>query len=140
MPEVKESSSAKAWAPPPFPVGGRMPTDVGVVACNCGKQTLEEDFFHRQVNSKGRSQRFDCCHSLHVSLFFDGTNNNDDNDTKKNHPSNIAKLFHASLRGTQAKEKGYFSYYMPGVGTPFPEIGELDYSEEGLIYATGGGG
>ena len=27
---------------------------------------------------------------------------------------------------------------MPGVGTPFPEIGELDYSDEGLRYATGG--
>ncbi|NVL51298.1 DUF2235 domain-containing protein, partial [Pseudomonas syringae pv. actinidiae] len=27
---------------------------------------------------------------------------------------------------------------MPGVGTPFPEIGELDYSEGGLKYATGG--
>lgn len=27
---------------------------------------------------------------------------------------------------------------MPGVGTPFPEIDELDYSEEGLKYATGG--
>jgi hypothetical protein len=75
---------------------------------------------------------------LHISLFFDGTNNNEDNDTKNLQPSNIAKLFHASLRGSSAESSGYFSYYMPGVGTPFPEIGELDYSEEGLRYATGG--
>ncbi|WP_256591180.1 MULTISPECIES: phospholipase effector Tle1 domain-containing protein [unclassified Pseudomonas] len=82
---------------------------------------------------------FECCHSLHISLFFDGTNNNEFNDTKKDHPSNIAKLFHASLRGKKAEEEGYFSFYMPGVGTPFPEIGELDYSEEGLTFARGGG-
>ncbi|WP_207291276.1 MULTISPECIES: DUF2235 domain-containing protein, partial [unclassified Pseudomonas] len=88
--------------------------------------------------SKGQSQRFDCCHSLHISLFFDGTNNNELNDTKKNHPSNIAKLFHASIQDDDAKAEGYFSYYMPGVGTPFPEIGELDYSENGLTFATGG--
>ncbi|PMZ83297.1 MULTISPECIES: DUF2235 domain-containing protein, partial [unclassified Pseudomonas] len=60
------------------------------------------------------------------------------NDTKKNHPSNIAKLFHASIQDDDAKAEGYFSYYMPGVGTPFPEIGELDYSENGLTFATGG--
>jgi hypothetical protein len=138
MPEVKENSKSKAWAPPAFPVAGRLPTNIGMVNDNCGKQTFEEDQFHRCVDSKGRSQRFVCCHSLNISLFFDGTNNNEDNDTKKNHPSNIAKLYHAALRGSSAESKGYFSYYMPGVGTPFPEIGELDYSEEGLIYATGG--
>ena len=138
MPEVKENSKAKAWAPPAFPVTGRLPADARVVTGNYGKQTLEEDCFHQQLNSKGRSQRFECCHSLHISMFFDGTNNNDANDTKKNHPSNIAKLFHASIQDDEAKGRGYFSYYMPGVGTAFPEIGELDYSEEGLIYATGG--
>ena len=138
MPEVKENSKAKAWAPPAFPVTGRLPADARVVTGNYGKQTFEEDCFHQQLNSKGRSQRFECCHSLHISLFFDGTNNNDANDTKKNHPSNIAKLFHASIQDDEAKGRGYFSYYMPGVGTAFPEIGELDYSEEGLIYATGG--
>nr|WP_255302853.1 DUF2235 domain-containing protein [Pseudomonas sp. AU12215] len=75
---------------------------------------------------------------MHISLFFDGTNNNEHNDTKEKHPSNIAKLFHASLRGKKAEERDYFSFYMPGVGTAFPEIGEFDYSEEGLKYALGG--
>lgn len=138
MSEVKNNLSAKVWAPPAFPVVGRLPGEVLTVTCNCDKQTAEEDSHHQQVNSKGRCQRFECVQSLHVSLFFDGTNNNEDNDTKKNHPSNIAKLFHASLRGEQAEKEGFFSFYMPGVGTPFPEIGELDYSAEGLRYATGG--
>ncbi len=121
MSKVKKNSKAKAWSPPAFPVAGRFPTDIRVVTTNYEKQTAEEDCFHRKTDSMGRSQRFKCCQSLHISLFVDGTNNNDDNDTKKNHPSNIAKLFHASLRGREAEKKGYFSYYMPGVGTPFPK-------------------
>ena len=138
MSEVNSNSNAKVWAPPVFPVAGRLPGDVVTVTANCNKQTAEEDCHHRQVNAKGRSQRFECVQSLHISLFFDGTNNNELNDTKKNHPSNIAKLFHASIQDDDARKEGYFSYYMPGVGTPFPEIGELDYSAEGLRYATGG--
>ncbi|HEF4762992.1 TPA: DUF2235 domain-containing protein [Pseudomonas putida] len=138
MSEVKKNNNAKVWAPPVFPKEGRLPGDVVTVTDNYEKQTAEEHGHQRDVNSKGQSQRYDCCHSLHISLFFDGTNNNEFNDTKRNHPSNIAKLFHASLRGENAEKKGYFSYYMPGVGTPFPEIGELDYSEDGLKFATGG--
>nr|WP_243845341.1 DUF2235 domain-containing protein [Pseudomonas syringae] len=138
MPEVKSNPIAKAWAPPLFPVAGRLPTDISAVTANYNKQTAEENIFRQGVNARGQKRHSDCCHSLHISLFFDGTNNNNDNDTKKNHPSNIAKLFHASLRGGDAEKGGYFSYYMPGVGTPFPEIGELDYSEGGLKYATGG--
>ncbi len=138
MSEVKTSAIAKVWAPPLFPVTGRLPTEVATVTANYNKQTAEEDLFRQGVNAKGQKRHSDCCQSLHISLFFDGTNNNNDNDTQKNHPSNIAKLFHASLRGEKADEKGYFSYYMPGVGTAFPEIGELDYSKSGLQYATGG--
>lgn len=138
MPEIKEISKSKAYGPPSFPVGGRFPTKTQMVTENYLKQTAEEDLFCRQRDFRGRTQRFECCYSLHISLFFDGTNNNDSNDTKKGHSSNISKLFHASLQGPKAQKSGYYSYYMPGVGTAFPEIGELDYSEEGLKYATGG--
>lgn len=112
--------------------------DVPTVSTNFDRQEAEQSRFKQGKNSRGQSQRMDCCHSLHISLFFDGTNNNEHNDTKNNHPSNISKLFHASIQGEDANRKGYFSYYMPGVGTAFPEIGEFDYSEEGLRYATGG--
>ncbi|WP_300630335.1 DUF2235 domain-containing protein [Pseudomonas sp.] len=138
MSEVKQNSKATAWGPPCFPESGRLPTDISPVTANYAKQTFEEKMFCQGTDARGQKRHSECCHSLHVSLFFDGTNNNDDNDTQKKHPSNIAKLFHASLRGRNAEEDGYFSYYMPGVGTPFPEIGELDYSEGGLKYATGG--
>jgi hypothetical protein len=127
-----------AFGPPAFPFCGRLPTDISVVGANYRRQAAEEILFCRQRDSVGGSQRFVCCHSMHVSLFFDGTNNNDNNDTRRNHPSNIAKLYHASIQDDKAKRGGYFSYYMPGVGTAFPEVGELDYSEAGLKYATGG--
>jgi hypothetical protein len=138
MPELKNNSKDNAFGPPVFPLGGRLPTDAVRVSENYNKQMAEERYFCRQRDFQGRSQRFECCHSLHVSLFFDGTNNNENNDTQKDHPSNIAKLFHSSLQGPKAQKSGYYSYYMPGVGTPFPEVGELDYSEKGLKYATGG--
>jgi hypothetical protein len=50
MSEMKSDSKAKAWAPPSFPVGGRMLTDVRVVFC------------------KRQKQRFKCSSSLHPSL------------------------------------------------------------------------
>jgi len=77
---------------------------------------------------------------LHISLFFDGTGNNEENDTHvatPPHPTNIAKLFHVSYPFS-AEQKGYFSYYIPGVGTPFPKINEFDYTTSGLAFATGG--
>ncbi len=138
MLKINSQLKEKAFGPPVFPLGGRLPTDVSVVGANYRRQSAEENLFCRQRDFSGKSQRFVCCHSMHISLFFDGTNNNDNNDTKKNHPSNIAKLYHASIQDDEAKGSGYYSYYIPGVGTPFPEVGELDYSEDGLKYATGG--
>jgi hypothetical protein len=78
-----------------------------------------------------------CCKSLHISLFFDGTNNNEKASmaAARPNPSNIARLYHAALEDI---DSGYYSYYIPGVGTAFPEIGELDFSNEGLRYASGG--
>ncbi|WP_178081867.1 MULTISPECIES: hypothetical protein [unclassified Pseudomonas] len=72
MSKVKNNSNAKVWAPPVFPVEGRLPGDVVTVTANYKKQTAEEHAHHRNVNSKGQSQRLSCCHSLHISLFFDG--------------------------------------------------------------------
>lgn len=139
MSEVKkEKEMDKVWVPPVFPATGRLPIDKLVVSDNYDRQHLEENLYRQGRNEKGQKRHSDCCQSLHISLFFDGTNNNDHNDTQEKHPSNIAKLFHASIRGPEAKERGYFSFYMPGVGTAFPEIGEFDYDEKGLKYALGG--
>ncbi len=138
----KISLALPAWAPPLFPEQGRLPLAQKSVNDNYKKQIKEADDFRNQLSATvGRRVGSVCSQSLHISLFFDGTGNNDDNDTKvakTPHPTNIAKLFHASYQGDEAESKGYFSYYMPGVGTPFPKIGELDYSTTGLIFASGG--
>src|SRR5471032_1518372 len=103
-----------------------------------------------------------CSMPVRVGLFFDGTNNNLNRDrngtrtgviidpkTKQQAPvlsrqlkpeefshSNVARLFRA-FPGDKG-ENGYFPYYIAGVGTPFPDIGELTETDEGKAFAKGG--
>lgn len=67
-----------------------------------------------------------CASQLFVGMFFDGTGNNREEDYVKSpvdqrKHSNIVRLFHAHRYDP---ETGYFRIYIPGVGTPFPEIGD----------------
>lgn len=102
------------------------------------------------------------CHiPVRVGVFFDGTNNNlyrdrdglrtglIDEATKKpgtvssrklepeeySH-SNVARLYQAFP--SQKQRSGYYRYYVPGVGTPFPLIGELTETDKGKAFAKGG--
>lgn len=100
-----------------------------------------------------------CSIPVHIALFFDGTNNNLYRDKEgvrvsvpdgKKPPvitrrpvqpeladhSNIARLF-LSFPYTVAS-KGIFRIYIPGPGTPFPEIGESTETQEGKAFAKGG--
>ncbi|MCP1293414.1 DUF2235 domain-containing protein, partial [Chromobacterium sp. S0633] len=94
-----------------------------------------------------------CTKSITISLFFDGTNNHEpsDREAKPLNTSNIARLFHATMGlrpgdatdilsspGSKLKDQGLYRYYIPGVGTRFPEIGELKPMSSGLIFANGG--
>lgn len=128
-------------APPEFPENGRLFLTPEQITANYRKLTLEErQFSNKLMKQAGKRLMPPCCHSLHISLFFDGTGNNDENDTnmaRPPHPTNIARLFHATYP-TSGQQQGYFSYYMPGVGTPFPKINEFAYSSDGLKYALGG--
>ena len=129
------------FAPPLFPDSGRLPLSETQVNANYKKQICEENDYRASLaEESGKKGIIPCCQSLHISLFFDGTGNNEENDTrvaKPSHPTNIAKLFHATYDKT-AETEGYFAYYIPGVGTPFPKIGEMDYSNDGLAFAAGG--
>ena len=72
-----------------------------------------------------------CTGNLFVGIFFDGTGNNEEEDFKK-HPgdprhhkhSNVVRLFHAYPEDVKISTNLYARYYIPGVGTPFPEIGD----------------
>ncbi len=131
---------AQVSAPPFFPAEGRLPGSFDQVQANVNLQTHEEKEFKLKLNeSNGLTNTPPCCKSLHISLFFDGTNNNEKASmaAARPNPSNIARLYHAAL---EDNDSGYYRYYMPGVGTAFPEIGELDFSDNGLRFATGGEG
>lgn len=55
---------------------------------------------------------------------------------EKHSHSNVARLFEAFLWDKQAQ--GYHPFYIQGVGTPFPKIGEPTESQEGKAFAKGG--
>jgi Uncharacterized alpha/beta hydrolase domain (DUF2235) len=65
-----------------------------------------------------------CTQVIHYSVFFDGTGNNRSLEMAKpvseRALSNIAKLFDAHKDSTG----GVIRAYVPGVGTPYPEIGD----------------
>lgn len=75
-----------------------------------------------------------CSKEIHVGIFFDGTNNNMERDRPLLGHSNIVSLFDAH----KDDRKTCFRYYIPGVGTPFRQIGETTESDDGKAFATGG--
>ncbi|WP_032695502.1 T6SS phospholipase effector Tle1-like catalytic domain-containing protein [Raoultella planticola] len=157
MSEITETDLA--WVPPPFPVQGRLPTQALQVGQSCHQQNSAERLYRQELClAAGRRVEPPCCKTLHISLFFDGTGNNLNNDlllSDPKHPTNIARLFRATigtgtaggvptgmqttlLDGAEDGEGKYFKFYMPGVGTPFPEVNDPDYSTMGLVGATKG--
>jgi hypothetical protein len=155
---MSEINSASVWYPPPFPDLGRLPTHAALVGQNSRQQNSEERAYHNELClAAGRRVEPPCCKSLHISLFFDGTGNNLNHDlyiADPQHPTNIARLFQATIGQGYAgglggknqaltdtsgsAENKYYKYYMPGVGTPFPEIADLDFSMTGLAFASRG--
>ncbi|MDU5807547.1 MAG: DUF2235 domain-containing protein, partial [Peptoniphilus harei] len=156
-----------AWYPPAFPAQGRLPTHAALVGENCSRQDSHElDYRQELCLAANRRVEPPCCKTLHISLFFDGTGNNLNHDLyvareeqRKGkpvvpHPTNIARLFRATIgQGTAggvgdkgaelldasgSGEDKYYKYYLPGVGTPFPEIMDLDFSMTGLSMARRG--
>ncbi|WP_460121765.1 T6SS phospholipase effector Tle1-like catalytic domain-containing protein [Pseudomonas sp. S2_C03] len=155
---MSELTHAGVWYPPPFPELGRLPKKEWQVQHNLLRRTDWESDYHDALSgAAGRRALLPCCKTLHISLCFDGTGNNLNNDlylSTPANPTNVARMFRASIgtghaggtghpsskaRGlTDAPGAGnnqYFKYYMPGVGTPFAEVGDLDYTQLGM--ATG---
>lgn len=151
---------APVWYPPQFPLQGRLPSRPEQVWDNVYRRTeAERDYHDSTSKAAGRRGMPPCCKVLHVTLCFDGTGNNLNHDlymAKTKKPTNIGRIFRASIgtgytggtsftpgaeRLTDVPGTGegqYFKYYMPGVGTPFPEVGDLDYSTPGLAMAAFG--
>jgi hypothetical protein len=76
----------------------------------------------------------ECGKEIHVSLFFDGTNNNMERDRPNQGHSNVVSLYDAHKND----DDECFRYYIPGVGTHFEEIGEDTELKAGKSMAKGG--
>lgn len=75
-----------------------------------------------------------CSKEIHVSIFFDGTNNNKDRDRPLVGHSNVVSLWDAH----REIKRDIFRYYIPGVGTIFRQVGENTESDSGKTFASGG--
>lgn len=80
-----------------------------------------------------------CSGQVNVGIFFDGTGNNMKLDfdalppSERKH-SNVVKLFQCM---PTSRSDRIFSYYIPGVGTPFRDIGDTG-GKRGSAMAAGG--
>jgi hypothetical protein len=68
-----------------------------------------------------------CRQTLKLSFYFDGTGNNRDADLLTYEHSNVARMFLAAAKDNEAE--GVYSFYIPGLGTYFKDIG--DRGEDG---------
>lgn len=108
----------------------------------------------REYTHKQHGVLPDCCQTLHLSLFFDGTNNHRIPDVPGHSLSNVARLYRAMIGPDPASEsvtspaaqeptgltqqvnkEGYYAYYASGVGTVFEPVNDNAPSQMGLIGA-----
>ncbi|MBN0668994.1 DUF2235 domain-containing protein, partial [Pseudomonas aeruginosa] len=101
---------------PAHPVAGRLIYDSKKLSENILKQQSDERVFSRAQEQKRLSEGdvvggAPCCKAIHITLGFDGTNNNDKADGSSVSPScsNVARLIHASIgSGDDINSRGIF--------------------------------
>ena len=129
-----EDYKLTAQIPNPFPTDGQR---------KLSTQELYERMQAHACLATAPSDKPSCEGQVFVGLFFDGTGNNMDIDyfggdgsktlgqgrsalpPEKRKHTNVVKLYQAYPYQPQ---KGYLSIYLPGVGTPFPEVGDTNTS------------
>ena len=102
--------------------------------------SLKAKDFQRMTEAYAKSEKASadqpsCTKRIWVGLFFDGTSNNMKRDEPEKGHSNIVRLYHTY---PDAPESDYFAYYIPGLGTKFPEISENTETSSGKAYGKGG--
>lgn len=89
------------------------------------------DLAHASGEMRSNSVALGTCRQvLWFSFFFDGTGNNLQADEASLKHSNVAKLYRAHVRNN--RQRGIYRFYIPGVGTYFPEVGDNGGSDLGL--------
>ncbi|WP_235471407.1 T6SS phospholipase effector Tle1-like catalytic domain-containing protein [Herbaspirillum hiltneri] len=83
-----------------------------------------------------------CQKMVKIGLFFDGTSNNKYRDEPNQAHTNIVKLFNAHKEDARGlgnlEQRGCYRFYIPGVGTRFPENQEWKETQEGKAMGKGG--
>jgi len=91
---------------------------------------------------KPNGQKMPSCQSMvRIGLFFDGTSNNKYRDEPKQAHTNVVKLFNAHKDSDEKgglDEPDCYRFYIPGVGTRFPENQEWKETQEGKAMGKGG--
>lgn len=98
------------------------------------KPTPRELCQRAAIVDPAQADGLECTKEIHVGIFFDGTNNNLIRDKPQQGHSNIVSLYEAH----RDDRKTYFSFYIPGVGTRFPQINEHAEDMQGKSFARGG--
>jgi hypothetical protein len=89
----------------------------------------------KQSNSSSPGAVADCSQTLWLTVYFDGTGNNERVDVPTFEHSNVSRLHRARLPDSEAA--GRYSFYVPGIGTPFREIGD-EGGKFAMAVAAGG--
>ena len=117
---------------------------------------LQQKEVREYTHQQGGKQP-DCCKTLHLSLFFDGTNNHRIPDAQGYTLSNVARLYRASIGSDPEKEnasspanpkaegmvkqvnkEGFYARYASGVGTVFEPVDDNMPNSMGLVSAAMG--
>lgn len=99
------------------------------------------------------SPRESCNTNLFFGFFFDGTKNNYEQAETTNNHSNVARLYDCypglSVPGVLPRStdwasnlpayKNFFRVYVPGVASPFPQVGDTGSGWQGVSGAAAGG-
>lgn len=124
--------TAAASTPKPLPLSGQRPLSAKeqvrrsqALACNIPDKNMPS-----------------CTGQAFLGVFFDGTGNNRDDDVGLHKHSNVVRLWRVHLDNSDATDIAPPVFirkeYIPGVGTPFKEIGEAKESRFAFLkFATG---
>lgn len=110
-----------------------------------GRRTLTGSEAQRRARALAclRETGSECQGQVHVNIYFDGTGNNREwagtfvtgktrstqTQLARNGHSNVARLYDVAL---EDRENGFFNFYVPGVGTPFSDVGDTNQDGDTL--------
>lgn len=115
---------------PPAPAALKAGSDAADNPAGATGQTTFHEPLARGTADPPEAVGAQCHITLRLTFFFDGTGNNRLADEPTHQDTNVAKLFRA--HEPLDESAGIYRFYIPGVGTYFPEIGDAGGTKLGL--------